>query len=61
MSALRDMCLSVGIVINFKSQEDKEFILENDTEKMKQQISNYAVKGKGNANKGGKGKKNQVQ
>jgi hypothetical protein len=35
--------------------------LENDTEKMKQQISNYAVKGKGNANKGGKGKKNQVQ
>jgi hypothetical protein len=36
MSALRDICLAVGVTINFKSSDDKEFILENDSEKMKQ-------------------------
>jgi hypothetical protein len=49
ISALRDICLSLGIVINFKGyqNEEKEFILENDSEKMKQQLSNYIFKQKG--------------
>jgi hypothetical protein len=58
ISALRDICLSLGIVINFKGyqNEDKEFILENDSEKMKQQLSNYIFKQKG-VNQTKKGKK----
>jgi hypothetical protein len=49
ISALRDICLSLGIVINFKGyqNEEKEFILENDSEKMKQQLSNYIFRQKG--------------
>jgi hypothetical protein len=64
ISALRDICLSLGIVINFKGyqNEDKEFILENDSEKMKQQLSNYIFKQKGvNQPNKQKGKKIQVQ
>jgi hypothetical protein len=48
MSAIRDICLAVGITINFKGyqNEEKEFILENESEKMKQHISNYVFKQK---------------
>ena len=46
ISALRDICLTVGVVVNFKGylNEEKEFILENESDKMKQQLSNYIFK-----------------
>ena len=37
MSVLRDLCLSVGIVINFS--DNKQFILENDPMKLKEMLS----------------------
>lgn len=64
ISALRDICLAVGIVINFKGyqNEEKEFILENESEKMKQQLSNYIFKQKSGTQTSRKGKKQtQVQ
>lgn len=59
ISALRDICLAVGIVVSFKGyqSEEKEFILENETEKMKQQLSNYIFKQKSGAQTTRKGKK----
>jgi hypothetical protein len=59
LSALRDICLAVGIIISFKGflTEDKEFILENETEKMKQQLSNYIQKKKSGAQTSRKGKR----
>ena len=59
ISALRDICIAVGIVINFKGyqNEEKEFILENESEKMKQQLSNYIFKQKNGAQTSRKGKK----
>jgi hypothetical protein len=61
ISALRDICLAVGIVINFRGSqsEDKEFILENDSEKMKQLISNYIYRQKSGSQTSRKGKKGQ--
>jgi hypothetical protein len=64
LSAIRDICLAVGIVINFKGyqNEEKEFILENETEKMKQHISNYVFKQKQTgATTSRKGKRTTVQ
>jgi len=64
ISALRDICLAIGIVINFKGyqNEEKEFILENESDKMKQQLSNYIFKQKSGAQTSRKGKKqSQVQ
>lgn len=37
MSVLRDLCLSVGVVINFSG--NKQFIFENDLEKLKEMLS----------------------
>ena len=37
MSVLRDICLSLGIVINFSDM--KQLIFENDLEKLKEMIS----------------------
>lgn len=37
MSVLRDVCLSVGIVVNFS--DNKEFIFENDLEKLREMLS----------------------
>ena len=64
ISALRDICLSVGIVVNFKGyqNEDKEFILENETDKMKQHLSNYIARQKsGSQTNKQKGKRVHVQ
>ena len=66
ISVLRDICLAVGIVVNFKGyqNEEKEFILENESEKMKQHLSNYIHKQKQSASGGQtsrKGKKQAVQ
>ena len=50
--------------MNFKGyqNEEKEFILENESEKMKQQLSNYIFKQKSGAQTSRKGKKqSQVQ
>jgi hypothetical protein len=52
MSVLRDICLTLGIVINFS--ENKQFIFENDLEKLKEMlsISLDQKKGKGEKKKG---------
>jgi len=42
MSLLRDICLSLGIQLNLKH----DYILENDTEKVKQLISQELMKDK---------------
>ena len=50
--------------MNFKGyqNEEKEFILENESEKMKQQLSNYIFKQKSGTQTSRKGKKqSQVQ
>jgi len=42
MAIIRDICKSIGITLNMKSPENdvqKEYVLENDSEKMKIQIS----------------------
>ena len=58
MSALRDLCLSMGIVIDFTG--DKNFVFENDLEKLKQQLSSIVGNQKSkNQNKKGKGRQNQ--
>lgn len=60
MSALRDLCLCMGIVINFNG--DKNFVFENDLDKLKQQLSNLVGNQRNkNQNKKGKGRQNQDQ
>lgn len=49
MSVLRDICLSVGIVINFS--DHKQFIFENDLEKLKEMITLSADQKKAKADK----------
>ena len=54
MSLLRDICLATGIVIKFQTGSDiKDFIFENDTDKLKQAISDN----KNASQHQGKGKK----
>lgn len=59
MSLLRDLCLCVGITVNFKSPSNdvkKEFILENDQANFKQQLSQYILRKRS----GKKNKKNPM-
>jgi uncharacterized FlaG/YvyC family protein len=45
ISLLRDICLTTGIVISFKQGQDlKDFIFENDSDKLKQIITENVTK-----------------
>lgn len=55
MSVLRDICQCTGIVINFSN--NKQYIFENDLEKLKVQLSNMENQKRNKTiNKKGKGR-----